>query len=107
MFAASCRELQAGSLCSPNPERHHQHSRCSDHDPAFFSVMISAGKLACLIISLTFGKSSFLSCAHFFNCSSSWLLNVSNTSSCDFVGSPSPDSIVWLNVSKRSFSMFG
>src|SRR5437867_13411895 len=104
MFAASCRELQADSLCPPNPERHHQHSRCSDHGPVFFSVMISAGKLACLIISLTLGKSSFLICAHFPNCSSSWLLNVCNTSSFRLVGSPSPVSFVWLSVSTRSFN---
>src|SRR5438552_17296053 len=106
MFAASCRELQAGSLCSPNPERHHQHSRCSDHDPVFFSVMISAGKLACLIISLTFATSSFLICAHFPKCSSSWLLNVGNTSILGLVGAPSPDSIALLNVSHGSFSLF-
>ena len=42
----------------------------------FFSVTIRAGKLACLISSLTFEASSLLSCAHFFNCSSSWLLNI-------------------------------
>src|SRR6266496_4962099 len=110
-FAASCRELQVhhgesflwrtGSLCSPEIED------AAHHSLFFGSLTVRAGKLACLINSLTFGTSSFFSCAHFFNCSSSCVLNVWKTSSCGLVGSVSPRSIAWLNVSNRSFSIFG
>src|SRR5207302_3180511 len=92
-------KLQGTAIYSP-PGR-------SGDRPSLFSLITSAGKSACLISSVTFGRSSCLIEFHFFNCSSSRPLNDANTSICGLVGSRSPASTEWLKVSNASLSMFG